>query len=67
MKRGKDWKYENQDHYNSLPGTGIIADCDPYMWAEVHWKNGYKESYRIGVENSYDLHYTGNNKFPKTQ
>lgn len=54
VKRGKDWKYENQDGGASKVGK-IIAGGGPGT-ARVMWPNGQQFNYRIGPA-AFDLRY----------
>ena len=52
VRRGPDWKWGNQDSN----GPGVVAGPDSSdKWINVKWDSGNSNSYRWGVENTYDL------------
>ncbi|CAC5382190.1 MIB [Mytilus coruscus] len=58
--RGRDWKWSDQDGGEGHLGTiqeisGMRKTSCPDKCAAVLWDNGYRNTYRIGFENSYDL------------
>ncbi|XP_071147139.1 E3 ubiquitin-protein ligase MIB2-like [Mytilus edulis] len=58
--RGRDWKWTDQDGGEGHLGTiqeisGMRKTSCPDKCAAVLWDNGYRNTYRIGFENSYDL------------
>ena len=62
VRRGRNWKWGDEDYKNGVPGTGIISKCNGAVsWATVIWSTGTEETYRIGADNSYDLSPAGNN------
>jgi hypothetical protein len=63
VRRGRDWKWADQDHQHGFPGTGVIDYCTTGGYgAVVDWNNGNTLGYRIGQDNYFDLYYAGNNK-----
>ncbi|MCC6625585.1 MAG: hypothetical protein IT385_30385 [Deltaproteobacteria bacterium] len=53
VKRGPDWKWEDQDQ----GGLGTVtrrSDIDD-EWVVVRWDHGGNEAYRYGAEGAYDL------------
>lgn len=59
--RGPDWSYNNQDK-NSIYGitegiTDIDNDYVRVSWYDKNLKVTNSNSYRIGIENNYDLIY----------
>jgi hypothetical protein len=53
--RGKDWDYGNEDVGEGK--TGVIIDKSENGWVKVLWENGYKDGYRIGDDENYDLYF----------
>ncbi|KAK7499306.1 hypothetical protein BaRGS_00009566 [Batillaria attramentaria] len=56
VKRGKDWKYDNED--GSPPGPGTVSTDQtgcPAGWVRVQWDAGSSNNYRMGAESCYDL------------
>ncbi|XP_062614393.1 uncharacterized protein LOC134276133 [Saccostrea cucullata] len=49
VKRGPDWKWENQD--NCSPGT-VVAYSRDAGWLIVQWDTGSSNSYRYGTTNN---------------
>ncbi|ELP92466.1 hypothetical protein EIN_523640 [Entamoeba invadens IP1] len=58
VKRGRDWKWENQD--GGEGNTGIVIDVADDGWVEVKWKNGEIAQYRWGDEGKFDLEVVTN-------
>jgi len=59
--RGKDWKWENQDGGDGNVGTIVMVgnegengSCPP-LCAVVLWDSGYRNTYRAGYEEAFDL------------
>jgi len=58
--RGRDWKWTDQDggegHLGTIQEVSQTgkASC-PDNCAAVLWDNGYRNTYRIGLEDCYDL------------
>jgi len=53
--RGRDWGWGNQD--GNKPGTIVKLDSED-GWCYVLWDvEKYKDVYRIGYDNKYDLYY----------
>jgi len=53
VKRGPDWKWDDQDQ----SGLGTVtrpSDVDD-EWVVVRWDHGTSEAYRYGAEGAYDL------------
>lgn len=46
VKRGRDWRYENQDNYG--PGT-VIGHSKMEEWLIVEWDTGSRRPYRFGT------------------
>ncbi|RXG68738.1 putative HERC2-like protein 3 [Armadillidium vulgare] len=54
VKRGMDWKWNDQD--GPQPGEGrVIGELGQDGWIRVQWDNGSTNSYRMGKEGKYDL------------
>ena len=54
MKRGVDWKWNDQD--GPPPGEGrVIGELGEDGWIRIQWDNGSTNSYRMGKEGKYDL------------
>nr|KAG5708186.1 hypothetical protein BaRGS_021120 [Batillaria attramentaria] len=54
VKRGKDWKWNNQD--GSPPGPGTVTDAPASKgWVNVTWDAGDSNNYRLGAQGCYDL------------
>ncbi|XP_053389245.1 E3 ubiquitin-protein ligase TRIM33-like [Mercenaria mercenaria] len=51
VRRGPDWKWENQDR----GGLGTVIGFNRNGWARVTWDKGGTDSYRIGQEDAFDL------------
>ena len=52
--RGKDWCWDSQGGNSEFGVTKVIKNCD---WVSVRWKNGERNSYRIGAEGCFDLYF----------
>ena len=53
--RGRDWKWNNQDHHKGIPSIGEVIQCTYYFpddsnagWVKVEWESGIVYEYRIG-------------------
>lgn len=55
MKRGRDWKWGDQDGPHGL-GT-VICELGSDGWIRVKWDNGTTNSYRMGKEGKFDLKF----------
>ncbi|GIQ80540.1 hypothetical protein KIPB_001354 [Kipferlia bialata] len=55
VKRGKDWKWEEQDA-NGL-GTLLKNVSDEPGWVRVKWDEGRSNNYRAGAKSCFDLVY----------
>ncbi|XP_033763353.1 uncharacterized protein LOC117344636 [Pecten maximus] len=58
--RGKDWKWGEQDGGEGNVGTVIdVSSLDeggcPLQCAIIQWDSGYRNTYRAGFEDSFDL------------
>ena len=53
VKRGRDWKWGNQDGGEGTLGT--VTDVSDDTWVEVRWDNGPTCQYRWGNEGKYDV------------
>ncbi|XP_053401483.1 transcription intermediary factor 1-alpha-like [Mercenaria mercenaria] len=51
VRRGPDWKWENQDS----GGLGTVTGFNSKGWAAVTWDKGGNDVYRIGQEDAFDL------------
>jgi hypothetical protein len=54
--RGKDWGWGDQDGGEGNIGVIVEAGIGS-KWVKVKWSCGYRESYRIGHDNCYDLYF----------
>jgi len=54
VRRGRDWKWRNQDGGSGKTGTVTKVDSDP-GWVRVTWSNGDDNCYRWGAQGCYDL------------
>lgn len=54
VKRGKDWRWEEQDGGVGHQGSVISGDV-PSDWVAVQWDCGHRASYRWGFLGKYDL------------
>ena len=54
VRRGPDWKWDDQDGGEGELGT-IKRAPDENTWAQVEWDSGGSNSYRWGQEDSWDL------------
>ena len=60
VRRGPDWEWGNQDHNNGVPGVGVITKCGLETgWGNkgvrAKWNSGTEDTYRMGVNDKYDL------------
>ena len=55
MRRGKDWKWGNQDGGQGKLGTIFETNNDNKHWWRVRWDHGGCEFYRAGAEGCFDL------------
>ncbi|PAV66473.1 hypothetical protein WR25_22510 isoform C [Diploscapter pachys] len=49
--RGPDWRWDDQDGQ----GQGRVVSSSQQGWVEVVWDNGYRNSYRYGVDGKFDV------------
>ena len=58
VKRGKDWKYGEQDYHEGKPGFGSVITCSSSgdtLTTKVKWDNTHVHSYPVGNFSVYDL------------
>eukprot|EP00002_Diphylleia_rotans_P001660 TRINITY_DN10938_c0_g1_i5.p1 TRINITY_DN10938_c0_g1~~TRINITY_DN10938_c0_g1_i5.p1 ORF type:complete len:638 (-),score=94.40 TRINITY_DN10938_c0_g1_i5:335-2248(-) len=56
VRRGKDWKWADQD--GGAGKTGTLVQSDSAGWWKVKWDtSGNSNNYRVGAEGKYDLEY----------
>lgn len=58
VKRGPDWKWEDQD--GGIGGVGIVIEVKSWKTelnkgARIRWQSGQMNVYRYGAENAYDV------------
>lgn len=67
--RGKDWKWQDQDHGEGHAGTVVdigrplsngngasnTSDKTPDKTVIVQWDHGTRSNYRVGYQDAYDL------------
>ena len=58
VRRGPDWKWDDQDGGSGRLGTVITAPTGD-SWARVQWDAGDANTYRWGHEGAYDLIVVG--------
>ena len=51
VHRGRDWKWDDQDH----GGLGTVQSHDSDDWVQVRWDTGDTNGYRWGAEGAFDL------------
>ena len=59
VKRGPDWKWDDEDGGDGGFGT-ILRDgavLHPWTWVVVKWNSGVEGICRTGAEGKYDLEY----------
>jgi hypothetical protein len=54
VRRGKDWKWDDQDGGRGKLGT-VDEPTEGTGWVGVKWDSGRHNSYRWGVDGCYDL------------
>ncbi len=54
VKRGADWKWQDQDGGAGKSGV-IIPGGGSAGWIRVKWENGKENNYRWSAEGKYDL------------
>eukprot|EP00930_Biecheleria_cincta_P056532 TRINITY_DN42638_c0_g1_i1.p1 TRINITY_DN42638_c0_g1~~TRINITY_DN42638_c0_g1_i1.p1 ORF type:complete len:959 (-),score=159.02 TRINITY_DN42638_c0_g1_i1:62-2569(-) len=53
VRRGRDWKWGDQDGGKGSRGTTLGSDSSG--WVGVRWPSGERNRYRVGAEGAYDL------------
>lgn len=66
VKRGPDWRWNEQDHGPDGPGEGVITGwSEPtnhnHLWVRVKWDNSSTNTYRVGNNGKYDLSLADDN------
>ena len=59
VRRGNDWYYGSQDHYDGKESIGTVTSCDKGNWVEVQWMGGYKDIYEKGDDGKVYLVIVG--------
>lgn len=62
VQRGPDWKWGNQDGGKGSRGTTLGTDSKG--WVGVRWQNGYRNRYRVSVDEAFDLQICDDNHPP---
>jgi hypothetical protein len=54
VKRGPNWKWDDQDGGLGCVGTVTKLDVQP-LWVRIKWDSGGENNYRYGADEAYDL------------
>ncbi|XP_045216800.2 uncharacterized protein LOC123566600 isoform X2 [Mercenaria mercenaria] len=60
VKRGKDWRYPDQD--GGAGNLGYVYSVKQNGIVSVRWDNGDKYTYKFGAEGKFDLEIVGHNE-----
>jgi hypothetical protein len=67
VRRGPDWKWQDQDGGRGSLGTVTAPDREHQGWWWVKWDSGQQNRYRWGVGGAYDLEVHTGKPFERLQ